>query len=283
MANYLATDTDLTAVANAIRQKGGTSAQLEFPDEFVSAVQAIPTGGGGFSADDIANGDVDGDIVLTASVIPAYRFAGQKIRRISSDKAITYSSVPNAGGGNLIGRQFLNCAMLQSVSFPNSTVSADSEFWHCTSLTDVNLKKQTTVGTQQFDGCTALQRVVFPNLAGADGVYTNAFADCSSLSVADLGGTGVAFKRTNAFKNSALSTLIIRSATVAALTNINNFDGTPFASGGSGGTLYVPQALIASYQAATNWSTILGYANNSIQAIEGSVYENAYADGTPVT
>ena len=40
---------DLTSVANAIRTKGGTSAQLAFPSGFVSAVQAIPTGGGGGS------------------------------------------------------------------------------------------------------------------------------------------------------------------------------------------------------------------------------------------
>lgn len=40
-------DADLTSVANAIRTKGGTSAQLAFPTGFVSAVQAIPTGGGG--------------------------------------------------------------------------------------------------------------------------------------------------------------------------------------------------------------------------------------------
>lgn len=45
MANYLASDTDLTAVANAIRTKGGTSAQMEFPNGFVNAVNAIPTGG----------------------------------------------------------------------------------------------------------------------------------------------------------------------------------------------------------------------------------------------
>lgn len=43
-------DTDLTSVANAIRTKGGTSAQLAFPAGFVSAVQAIPTGGGGDNA-----------------------------------------------------------------------------------------------------------------------------------------------------------------------------------------------------------------------------------------
>lgn len=40
-------DTDLTSVANAIRTKGGTSASLAFPAGFVSAVEAIPTGGSG--------------------------------------------------------------------------------------------------------------------------------------------------------------------------------------------------------------------------------------------
>ena len=39
-------DADLTSVANAIRTKGGTSAQMAFPAGFVSAVEAIPTGGG---------------------------------------------------------------------------------------------------------------------------------------------------------------------------------------------------------------------------------------------
>lgn len=39
-------DSDLTSVANAIRTKGGTSASLAFPADFVSAIAAIPTGGG---------------------------------------------------------------------------------------------------------------------------------------------------------------------------------------------------------------------------------------------
>ncbi len=46
MANYIVSDTNLTAVADAIRTKGGTSAPLEFPDEFVSAIGDIQTGGG---------------------------------------------------------------------------------------------------------------------------------------------------------------------------------------------------------------------------------------------
>lgn len=46
MADYLTTDTELASVANAIRTKGGTSAQLVYPTGFVSAIEAIPTGGG---------------------------------------------------------------------------------------------------------------------------------------------------------------------------------------------------------------------------------------------
>lgn len=49
-------NSDLTSVANAIRTKGGTSGSLAFPAGFVSAIQNIPTGGGGtmswFGAED---------------------------------------------------------------------------------------------------------------------------------------------------------------------------------------------------------------------------------------
>lgn len=39
-------DADLTSVANAIRTKGGTSAQMAFPSGFVSAIDQIPVGSG---------------------------------------------------------------------------------------------------------------------------------------------------------------------------------------------------------------------------------------------
>ena len=46
MAEYLTNTTDLTKVASAIREKGGTSDPLVYPDGFVTAIQAIETGGG---------------------------------------------------------------------------------------------------------------------------------------------------------------------------------------------------------------------------------------------
>lgn len=44
MAEYLTNTTDLTKVASAIREKGGTSDPLVYPDEFVTAIQDIKTG-----------------------------------------------------------------------------------------------------------------------------------------------------------------------------------------------------------------------------------------------
>jgi len=67
---YLTTDQSLTAVADAIRAKGGTSAPLVYPTGFVSAIQAIPTGGGsggGSSTDDVVFYDYDGSVVASYS------------------------------------------------------------------------------------------------------------------------------------------------------------------------------------------------------------------------
>lgn len=44
MTEYLTNDVDLRKVADAIRTKGGTSAALSYPDEYVSAINAITTG-----------------------------------------------------------------------------------------------------------------------------------------------------------------------------------------------------------------------------------------------
>lgn len=44
--DYVVSDSSLTSVADAIRAKGQTSAALEYPDGFIGAINAIPTGGG---------------------------------------------------------------------------------------------------------------------------------------------------------------------------------------------------------------------------------------------
>ena len=67
MAEYLTNTTDLTKVAAAIREKGGTSDPLVYPDGFVTAIGNIQTGGGTTpgAPGDITFYDYDGTIVTS--------------------------------------------------------------------------------------------------------------------------------------------------------------------------------------------------------------------------
>ena len=179
-------------------------------------------------------------------------------------------SIPNAT--SLPNNVFLNCTSLISESFPNATSIGSSAFEGCTSLTEVSLPNASgTVGSNAFKGCTSLTEVSLPSI---NGVSSNTFSDCTSLTILDFPAIG-SISGSEVFKNcEKLNILILRSSNkICSLSNINAFSGTPFASDGAGGTLYVPQTLISSYQAAARWSTILGYPNNQIKAIEGSIYE----------
>ena len=120
---------------------------------------------------------------------------------------------------------------------------------YCSRLVDVTLPNLLSAPSAFLQGCYILEKIDFGKL---EQLGSQTFTNCNNL-----------------------QTLIIRTNQVCSINNINAFSGTPFWSTGSGGTLYVPQALIASYQADTNWATVLAFnANNQISAIEGSPYEN---------
>lgn len=174
------------------------------------------------------------------------------------------------------------CTNLQSVSLPNCTKINEYSLANCGNLVSVNLPNLTTIGgAYAFTGCKKLQMIVLPSLASDTNSST--FNECNLLEKADFGANCTGIWNSVFNKCTVLDTVILRKTDgVSKLNNTNSFNNTPFASGGSGGTLYVPNALISSYQSATNWITILGYANNQIKAIEGSIYETKYADGTPI-
>lgn len=229
-------------------------------------VMTTGTGTGGSSYSDMVNAcakkEISGDIVLDSSVnaLPhAYFMSEQPITSFRGD-----------GIGGLQNYSFANCKSLVSIHLPNLT---------------------TLYAARCFDGCSALTMACFPKLGTGSTQYnyTATFYNCSSLQSADLGtlgdtSRGRGLSNQDFYGCTNLKTLILRkNDAICALGNVNCFQNSAFDSTGTGGTLYVPSALIASYQAATNWSTILGYANNQILPIEGSIYETQYADGTPIT
>lgn len=141
---------------------------------------------------------------------------------------------------------------------------------YLTNVTSVNAPNVGIVGTYAFIGSNALTVLAFPKVTQVD---SNAFREMNNLTTVDLGNTLTTIGNNAWLNSSKFQTLIIRKASVQSIANTGMFNGTRFASGGAGGTLYVPSSLISAYQSATNWSTLLGYANNQIKAIEGSIYE----------
>lgn len=72
MANYLVTDTELTSIADAVREKSGTTADLEFPTEFISAIAAISGGSFEYLGQDTFK--VETEPTSTASSVGSYEF-----------------------------------------------------------------------------------------------------------------------------------------------------------------------------------------------------------------
>ena len=162
---------------------------------------------------------------------------------------------------------------IQSLELPNCTRIGDSALRGLSTLTTLKVHKVTNLGTDALNGCTGISVLAIPKCTS---ITTRSFNNNTSLQTLEIGVL------TSVISSAPITTLILRKSTLVALSATTYLSNGIWGSEGTGGTLYVPRDLISEYQAATNWSTILGYANNRILAIEGSQYENYYADGTPI-
>lgn len=282
MSNYIVDGADLTSVANAIRTKGGTSAQLAFPADFVQAIEDIETGGGGdYTAVDFLNAANPTGAISSSDVTSVGS------HRMYQRTGITSLDLPNCT--SVSANAFQGCSGITSINLPELTTTGDSSFNACSNITAVYLPKLKTAAVNLFRNCTKLRTVVLPSCTAFGGAGYQFYGGVPVTRI-DVGGATLSIVANTFAGATALKTLVIRATTAATLANINAFLSTPFASGKSGGTLYVPQAKIADYQAATNWSTILGYANNKIKSIESTHTDPDapidltlyYVDGTPI-
>ncbi len=264
---YIAPKSSFDATADAIREKTGSQATIEWTEDgFADAIAAIPSGGTDYL-----------DLLLKKTITS---YENSEVTQLVT--AQTFQQQPN----------------LVSVSFPNVTeINAQRIFYQSTALTSVNFPKLGYLNgaTECFRGCTGLTIVVLPSLYRT--FQAGIFHDCTNLTIFDSGIPTAPTGNFNMFGqsffngDSALHTIILRTTNrICGLGNINTFNNTKFASGGVGGTIYIPKVLYdhlgddtsLDYKAATNWSTIDGYGTITWAKIEGSQYENYYADGTPI-
>lgn len=228
------------------------------------------------------------------SVANAIRTKGGTSAQLAfpADFVSAVNAIPTGGGDTKeVARKILNTSITEYVDDSLTEIRAYA-FYNCSNLeTFICHNIQDASFQNSFNAASKLKAVAFPkDMWGGYKFNGNPYLEAIDISTLSRGSIA-----TNYFSGcSKLNKVIIRTATVAALDNLNAFNNTPFASGKAGGTLYVPQSLVSSYQTASNWSTIFGYgsgAQNSIKSIESTHTDQDafidltlyYADGIALT
>lgn len=221
MAVYKTVDSDaldknLKNIADSIREKGGTSAKLTFPEGFTSAINGIET----FSdvLDSIINGSITELDNSTAARLGQYAFAySENLRRVNLT-GVKYSNTA----------AFTNCFALETLLLPN-LVGYTYQYMaaYCENLREVDIRQASYISNHTFHQCISLTSL---DLHKAGTIASNAFNGATNL-----------------------ETLILRMDSVPSLTSANAFTDTKIEAGQ--GYIYVPAALIESYKTASNWSS----------------------------
>lgn len=195
---------------------------------------------------------------------------------------------------------FCNCTHLQSANFPLTTGAiGDYTFENCYALTSLNMPNVTSIGAYGLHGTIALEVVNLPSVTSIPGsriiqsssgcgktmvlpAITSLGSDAfrqARIDALDL-GEGLASLPTRCFYSNTGGNyyhdiILRRTSGIVTATATNCIQALTAANGTK---IYVPQALVATYKSATNWS---GKAS-LIYPIEGSQYDGYYADGTPI-
>lgn len=196
---------------------------------------------------------------------------------------LALTSIPS--GVTTIGdRAFYDCRKLALTSIPNTVTSIGmGAFAGCATIKSITCEGTiTSLGSSAFGKTGSSDRsyfesVMLPNLAVS--TLSTVFGSSSSslgnsyLTTVDIGNTSAI--AANAFGYcKKLQTLVIRkTGSICTLANVSAFLNTPMRGYNSlTGTVYVPSALISSYQTASNWSTLYNNGTLTFAAIEGSQY-----------
>lgn len=221
-------DTNLTNIANSIRNKNGSTTKYK-PSEMATAISNIETGSGGITP--------SGTLEITEN-------GTYDVTEYAS------ANVNVSGGGSeedLLAMLLMN--KLTELNNSNATSLRSRACQGATVLKTVNLPNVTSLGTYAFYGAG----VETINLPKATSIPSSCFYTCTSMTMADLGAAksiaGYGF-----YTCQSLKTLILRRSdaicTLSASTSLSN-SGIAL----NKGYAYVPDDLVEEYKVATNWST----------------------------
>ena len=265
MADKLYNEASIQAIADAIRAKSGKTDTMKV-SEMAGEIAEL----GKPDWDGLASGSwPSGEATLsTTTTIPAYKF--QNFTGITDVVAPSLTSIGNYG---------FQSSRIRSIDAPLLTTIGSNAFQFCYWFGGGYFPEVTTINGSAFynDGTECDECIfVFPKVTTLSASAFRQIRGKTVGAIVDL-GEGVSSLPNYTFYNSgkAIQILILRKSDTVVTTTSSNSIGSISATET---TVYVPSALISEYTQATNWST----KGSIFQAIEGSIYETQYADGTPI-
>lgn len=180
-------------------------------------------------------------------------------------------TLPN-GLTSIDSNAFYNCYTLETINIPTTVTSIGSQaFLQCFALKDVSVPSGlTTLGAGAFYNCVGITSLVIPN--NITSIGNNTFRGCITLTSVNIPSSTTSIGEYAFGTANSLATLTIPSGVTSI--GANAFDScqgiakyhflpttpptitsTTFNAIASDCVIYVPQASLATYQAAENWST----------------------------
>jgi hypothetical protein len=143
---------------------------------------------------------------------------------------------------------FYRCHSLKALIIPDGFLSVPSNFCvDCYSLQVVSFPDTLTdIGTTAFDECRSLSILILPS--AVEDIGSGAFRDCSGIKTIKTYGD-VDNIRTGAFQDCMITTYVFSETTPPTLGSTSAFSNILHIT-----KIYVPNASLSTYKAATNWS-----------------------------
>lgn len=276
MTKVLVDTAKLTSIADAIREKTGTTEKMK-PAEMAPKIQAIQTNGGVDNFDTFLESATIGPLTINAESIrdgafyldsdaptisfnlkcPKLKTVGvSAFRNGSLQKVVSFDEFTAPLLETVNNRSFYG-AFFKKYDFSSLKNIGDYAFssYNTVSLTNDDvfvLEKAERIGSSAFEN-RKLKNVVIGENTTVGAVFEASSFINSTIEV--LVCNNVSKINMMAFYRSKLSTLVIKGTTVAQLASTSAFDSTPIASGT--GNIYVEDNLVEEYKKATNWAVFI--------------------------
>lgn len=281
-----------TLVEKTITENGTYNPSDDDADGYSSVTVNVDSG---FTADEIAEYGISGDIGGNAVSIRNYAF--------NSCPQITGASFPNVT--SIGSYAFATCHSLASLYFPNVNNVGQGAFLDCSSLTEVDFPMAERLQSSAFESCSALSYVSLPNakyiersaflncinlqtidLPQVTYIYAYAFVGCNSLSIVSGGGSDL-YIADNAFTScSNLRTVNIPSASYIGgdafnccynlhditLANVGLIGASAFASCNGLTSVTFPKASIINGSAFAHCENLSAASFGSFISMRGSYH-----------